>query len=541
MTHRTLRQGELILECPPASIVLDRDHRRSRCGYCAVPIPNSSSPLAASENKKEPVNRNTCRNCLLVCICDKCDEVGLTRWHEDSGECRALGSLVKCHAALFGSAKDGDDAGAVDSSHVLAVRLLVRRWNERARKRPTAAAAPSEENRNDDRVSNGGSPTKNLTKKIRPPLPAVDWDLFDLLHTADVAAVDDSDRFDAAIEALCRLLREEFAGGGPDPKWDGSWLMKDSYLDALGKIVGCAHALTDVTLKLGCQCLGRALFLQQSFYNHSCVPNAFLSCHIGPSDPSRAATVGEAKRHGLFARVHSLEDIPKGRPVTLSYIPTSGLDRTERQRMLREGYQFDCNCIACSLATPRSKAWEGALQVPPDSDLHSLRGIQYDCNEALLQALKMPTSIERTDLVDRSIRTIDMVRKGLNNQRIPSSHECTLETHRLRSEALHLSKKLEESAREHRLFLEGVAQVAPLIDPVAIATQRAALAETLNEMCDSAGAKNEIAKAMALAGTALGEDHALVVSLQTEIEPLRLSQEKKRKLEGILAKEGTHH
>jgi hypothetical protein len=83
------------------------------------------------------------------------------------------------------------------------------------------------------------------------------------------------------------------------------------YTQTLARVLGCSHNITDVSRPLGNQSLGRAMFLEQSFYNHSCVPNAFLSCNflLPTTDDHTSATTPRKNALQLTANVHLLRPV----------------------------------------------------------------------------------------------------------------------------------------------------------------------------------------------------------------------------------------
>ena len=155
-----------------------------------------------------------------------------------------------------------DKANNVDSSFVLKLRVMFRRWSDCERSK---------------------------RDKVEIHFPSIDWNLLDHLYTADIGSTNEKQHYDAAVTAMCTTMRDIFGGKGDKGMsrlLDGSssWINKKDFDSIMGKIIGCGHAVTNLSASLGCQCLGRALFLEHSFYNHSCSPNSFLSSHIERGD-----------------------------------------------------------------------------------------------------------------------------------------------------------------------------------------------------------------------------------------------------------------
>ncbi len=316
---------------------------------------------------------------------------------------------------------------------------------------------------------------------------------------------------------------------------DHKWLTKSKFDAIMGKVVGCGHAVTDVTASLGCQCIGRALFLEHSFYNHSCVPNAFLSCHIQTgatlaADHQKVRNIyqGSGHRHhcSLIARVHCISDIEKTGPVTISYIPTSGLDSKERHQRLHQNYSFSCQCKACNEGTFIGKKLSKFLSLPDDCDVDILRQMQFSCHEKIneirraLIRLKEEASdrLEKKEEIENELQfcisTIKMNQRGMKFQGIPLSHEVSIESHRLLAASLSLMGEYGLAVKEHALFLESAQAIQEIFDPVAIATSLLEYAKDLRR-CDD-GKTTEVEHSSILntaydnAKMALGVDHSFV-------------------------------
>ncbi|XP_002735533.1 protein-lysine N-trimethyltransferase SMYD5-like [Saccoglossus kowalevskii] len=80
-------------------------------------------------------------------------------------------------------------------------------------------------------------------------------------------------------------------------------------------------------------CEGSALYSLQSCCNHSCVPNAEVTF------PDNDAAVS----------VMALQDIQENEEICISYLGECdiGRSRHSRQKILRENYLFNCNCMKC--------------------------------------------------------------------------------------------------------------------------------------------------------------------------------------------------
>jgi hypothetical protein len=318
------------------------------------------------------------------------------------------------------------------------------------------------------------------------------WKLFHCLY-ANVAATSPMDQ---DIAVICSHL--------PAPAND-----TQLYTQTLARVLGCSHNITDVSRPLGNQSLGRAMFLEQSFYNHSCVPNAFLSCNfmLPTTDKHTGATTTRKNAFQLTANVHLLRPVQKGDQITISYIPMSGLSIQERRQRLQEGYGVDCNCIACTDSKPK-------ISLSGDMDVESIREIQYSCNDQLLeQGGRQKDSNENE--IEQTISLIQMTQRGIRNQSIPESHEVSIETERLFAMAHTLLENWNEAKEHHRLFFKKVETITDLFDPVALATQYLEYFMVLDRSNDSkAGCIRQ--EFLCLLKQALGKDHVWLVRIWNE-------------------------
>ena len=510
-----ISRGEKIMESYSVNLALDHPYRSTRCGFCACPLMNY--------NQSSSSESSLCKVCKMVAFCPNCEKAGARKWHDESGECRVLSCLVLCFKHLFlqeGQSNNPEteiksnnndseevlekDANEVDSTIFLTMRLMCRKFSD---------------------LSLGEK------KGDKYSLPSIDWNLFDSLYSTrfskDKGQSENEtiNQYNIAIGILCTLVKEQFIkksceknkknGDNEDNEkeyWDGSWITKENFDDVLGKVMGCCHAVTDVTLELGCQCLGRALFLEHSFYNHSCVPNSFLSCHFPQISND---TTEDNHCCALKSRVYCLQDIEKRKPITLSYIPTSGLDREERNSRLKEGYNFACKCEAC-VDSDQTSRWEQHTKVPPECDIYAIRQLQYSCNQSLLEIQVSLTEDPDCDIgasLENCIGLIQMCSRGIENQKIPSSHEVSIEVHRLLATAFSLSEKMKESFAEHRAFFKSIDPIKEIFDPVAVATQRLKFSQDLERDKDTSEALSQLLLAHDLCSTVLGADHLLTTSI----------------------------
>ncbi len=525
-SQTTLNAGDQIVSCNAAAVALEPAHRHL-CAYCIHPC----LPMSGSTTKEQASAR--CDKCFLVSICLACTAKGCKTWHTESGECKVLSSLVcanACHIHHNATVDESEEektnrpaqvtlemANDVDSTYVLALRLMHRRWSE------------------------------GNMNHLASPLPSMKWALLDKLYRAELRNINDG-----AMSELCMSISKSFGsmkGDNEDDQvksMDGTWIDLLNFQDMLGKVIGCSHAVTDLTAPLGCQYIGRALFLEHSFYNHSCTPNSFLSCdisvRIGIDNDHIAADVGESKDHqlknrshqcALNARLHCIHDVKEGESVTISYIPTSGLSRDERRLRLGQCYDFICNCEACELKTLSAIEMDGVLKVPDNSDVECIRQMQFSCNQQLLEIqhssygtstrgnMSDLTDVQLTEL-ESCIATINMNRRGIHFQGIPASHEISIESHRLLAKALSMYGEIDEALEEYKSFRKAVQPIMKLFDPVAFATTLLEFGVDLQRTgikCkEEASSKAILTDALEFVTTALGEEHTLVLRIKDGID-----------------------
>lgn len=538
-----IKRGDLILSCPALSIALDGIHRKQRCGYCTIKLSKKDSPSSSqfattpspstcdSKKKSSSPSSFYCQHCHLISICEKCQQQNIHKWHIESGECRILSCLVyacnNIQQSIMGgngNANDNDDeqnesrtldletteemANEVDSLYLLTVRVILRQWLD------------GEE-------------------KLISPFPKISWELFDHLYSAEnpesttVASIEDSNNL---VNEICRLIFNRWSFlqdsndqiNGKNMQKQSKWFITGTKFESvMNKILGCSHAITDVHEPLGCQSIGRTLFLQHSFYNHCCIPNAFISC-LNPLDDDDDD--GENHICGLIGRLYCLSDIHRNDAVTISYIPTSGLDCKERRQKLQKNYNFHCNCDACKHSNdtnhPLGKL-EEKLKIPDGCDVEIVRQMQFICNEQLLDIQRdLNLSNENNEneeddedddamfRLQNCIQTILMNQRGIKNQCIPQFHEVSIESYRLLAFAMSLGKNHDEAIKHYSHFMNAVTDIKDIYDPVTWATCLVDFAciskeSTLHQSISS----GHLSKALEIARTALGDDHSFVKSI----------------------------
>ena len=263
-----------------------------------------------------------------------------------------------------------------------------------------------------------------------------------------------------------------------------------------------------MNLSIGCQSIGRTLFFEHSFYNHSCAPNSFLSCNLHSQDRE------SARDHvcAVEARLHCIKEIAKNDNVYISYIPTSGLDKAERKSKLQQNYGFTCMCEACELKTRQMKDIEALVRVPIEADINTVREMQFQIHQNILE-LK-PNSRESSnfesfqdDEVNSCLMMIAMNKRDIANQDIPQCHEVSMENKRLYASVLSLIGENEKAIEEYVAFLESVEKVNDILDPVAVATTRVEYAHTLKKLGDPKG-NDEYKSVYNELVVAIGKDHS---------------------------------
>lgn len=559
---QTLTTGQILLECPSASIALDPLYRQSHCGFCANEIQQKVWGEKNNSNISEDptisnVSATCCQGCHLIAICPNCHDHGATDWHSSSGECGLLQTLLESFRdVIFGSSSGEDDEETVtmdlvsqqiESIYIITMRLLLRRHLQQQSIEAAAAAAC--------------------------PLPKIDWSLFDTLYsspltttTASPSSTNDASSFVAVMAALLQVMNTRLLQKRENQKREQSSsrplvaptmvLNPHDCIDVFGKCRGCCHAITDLSRPLGAQNLGMALFLPHSFYNHACAPNAFLSCllprdNINDTNDSESATA--VVPCAVTARVvcWSQQPVQPGESVTLSYIPLSGLCRRERQMRLRDSYHFICECTVCQENSKEGSAIELAVGgdfaagVTQDDELMAgltpLRELQLDCYQKLISTSTTETKADNTetiedprmDLIEQCMATLQMAQRGIKNQQIPASHEVSLECHRLLAMAHALLRNgvgdeakqaMEKEWHHQEHFFLAAESANSILDPSALAIQHKLAAECLQTMLEGDTKHSERSEmqqkllyhsnaAKDISRQALGEDHPFVRSV----------------------------
>jgi hypothetical protein len=546
----TIDAGTKILTCPAEAFALDPSFRSSHCGFCTASASTSSSGIlspdccTADNNSRDTTDTKNehddddddddekqmylrmCPYCRVIGFCQSCHKQ-YYRYHR-ANECNVLQRLVTVSAL-------GEDETAlttIDSSILLTVRLLCCRTN----KMIAHGSATKHNNKHDD--NNATGPHRCTQSE---PTSSFSWRNFQCLYELPMS---DLGGLDEALVDVC-------SSSPPPPP--SIVYHKDDIQSTLGRVLGCSHAIVDQSLPLGRQTLGRAVFVPHSFYNHSCSPNAFLSTVCGRNnnnnnDDDVMTNIGstetpssDVKSHPsslLIGRVYTTCDVRKGDPVTLSYIPLSGLSIQERQTRLQQGYAFVCNCDLCADSSGSSISnSQRDIILPVDADVDSIRVIQFSCNERLLNLLDEQKSHKSFNLggterkrkmfmadmkdgcdldndkndyecnkeeVESVVSIIQMTRRGIQNQGLPSCHEVSIEADRLLAMACKMLDNPVHSRRHHQQFLKKVSQIRGIFDPVAEATQRIDYANVIERQDERI---LEWDKGIALLTKCLGIDH----------------------------------
>ncbi|KAL1610487.1 hypothetical protein SLS60_002155 [Paraconiothyrium brasiliense] len=117
-----------------------------------------------------------------------------------------------------------------------------------------------------------------------------------------------------------RIFRDRLEGKNLAPNKNKSLFPSSEFFDRYS--MPCGHDVTEY-----------AIFSTICFLNHSCFPNAI-------------STWNSTAKHRT---VHALRPIRSGQEITISYFDFDGVPRAKRRSVLREAFEFQCNCRACSL------------------------------------------------------------------------------------------------------------------------------------------------------------------------------------------------
>ena len=510
-----LQKGDMVLSCESEGFVLGNpDLRRNHCSYCCRKTHESSTLMF-------------CLHCLdcdgnpMVAYCSDCAHLH-KRYHIDNPvECRVLqclrSTMTENNIISSSEIEDEDDeatATAVtnqcleeifgSSVALLAIKLVARQCFKTANIVPSADGNTSAKGSNFDSSS---------------------WlDKFRLLYEHNLP---DKGPYTAIATLLAAAFDAVVDSSKIDQLQESTTASHTALIrSTLGKVLGCSHAIVDPSLPLGRQTLGRAVYASHSFYNHSCAPNAYLSTILPSSSSSSNTSTGLASNspQTLTARVHLLRPVARGEEITLSYLPLSGLSRTERRDSLQKSYGFFCTCSVCSDNNH-------PLVLPPNTDIagiESIRQIQFglndkindmsekwfenhrysiirnehdrirkknsrkrigisnesSCNESNKNGTDLAASHQKDPAIvlelDRILRTIEMTQKGISNQNLPECHEVSIESDRLLAAACDLWLKamgeslcvsVESAFEAHFEFWGKTEQIQGLFDPVALGTQ----------------------------------------------------------------------
>jgi len=494
-TTRKHNKGTMILECTALRIALDPPHRKNYCGNCA----------------KKYSSLRLCSDCQLFAICSSCDDANSCH---DKKECLAMKALHEIYAG-GGYSETNIVSNSIDSSHLLAVRLFC--WQKRVL---PIIKKDKYENRSRKLFEyiyelplfkEGGNA---LISEISSRLD----DIF--LH----------DKKEKEEKRKGQVTHQHVNEKKINYKIEECNFNELSYKQILARVLGCSHAITNVSLPLGKQSLGRALFLHHSFYNHSCTPNAYLSCYYQSSDSKIDHDTSKnhkrrnnKKQEQLIARVHLLESVKEGEPITLSYIPMSGLALQERQQCLLESYGFNCSCTACI---------DGKLKLPVVKvndfpiDVDSIRDIQFSCNERLLNVTcnhhhdttpGTTANSGENDEVSNTISLILMTKRGIKNQNIPMHHEVSIEVDRLLAMAYTILGENANARTHFESFFVKISILGELLfDPVARAIQHLEYSQLLIKTREKHLAKMQRNVALDILANVIGKDHPWIQTLNEE-------------------------
>ncbi|CAL8321961.1 unnamed protein product [Lota lota] len=112
------------------------------------------------------------------------------------------------------------------------------------------------------------------------------------------------------------------------------------YISHIFGIINCnAFTLSD---QRGLQAVGVGLFPNLCLVNHDCWPNCTVILNHG-----KYSAVNSALHSKRRIELRALEKIAEGVELTVSYVDFLNLS-TERQRMLKKQYHFNCTCQHCS-------------------------------------------------------------------------------------------------------------------------------------------------------------------------------------------------
>ncbi|KAF8526583.1 hypothetical protein BU17DRAFT_40361 [Hysterangium stoloniferum] len=219
-------------------------------------------------------------------------------------------------------------------------------------------------------------------------------------------------------------------------------------LNSAGDIVDLISRFTTNTFALTCPTLsplGTCVSPIAALFNHSCDPNAVI---VFPRPTAKRTASSSIPNAALEPRLHviALKDIERGQEVLTSYIDTT-VPTAQRQRTLKESYNFSCICTLCSNITGSLDPREAVLcpsscgglcsapfTVEKDSNfvLWRCTSCKLPCTPAAIEdiedkrrigqdALDKATELQLSDPVRASKLTTNMIRL-LGTHLPPSAH-----------------------------------------------------------------------------------------------------------------------
>ena len=177
----------------------------------------------------------------------------------------------------------------------------------------------------------------------------------------------------------------------------------------------------------------RGIFLEAARFNHSCVPNAFFTWN--------------AKLKSIT--IHAIVDIPEDEEIFINYLPEEFLNnKTNRRRILRESYGFNCGCPACrtgefsrasEIRRTQMRELEDDLHANEHSDSARVRSEQH-MRIKLFITLLQQEGLLYPHLADKYREEIDWY---VEEMELTVDRSVAVGTaSRLRSEAVHVAREM---------------------------------------------------------------------------------------------------
>ena len=207
---------------------------------------------------------------------------------------------------------------------------------------------------------------------------------------------------------------------------------------------------------------GFAIFTNASSINHSCVPNASIRYQHEPQQQNNERS--KCKCNQVIVEVVATEDIIAGDEICISYGGLRGVNSEQKRQMLRDQYNFTCDCKGC---TNNKKDNSSSIEGEVDADAGFQLIFEVDsldkrclevskhCRELLVATEKSSSSSSSVDDSNAALSflrvsvepTSDRIRE-LITQHFPNGTEPNMLDHGMHLELRAMQCRLTDLAAE---------------------------------------------------------------------------------------------